>query len=159
MTDEPVTIPDFLPLELEEEHLVQAREQVHGSHHLRAQLDGPAQRPANAHDPHDRFAGRLSWISASDLPLVLAAAVMGLLGLTALTTWWSWLAMTGDAMWWGFTGVGAVLLGALAWTNVALQSQYRRLTEQRLALAKLAEREPVADVDDAAVRAWERTAG
>lgn len=133
MTDEPATVPDFLPAELQQQHLAAARQQVH---HSRGVADGPAASPATpdpdrpgrrARSPH----GDLSWLSSYEIPLATAATVIGLVGLAGLTTWWSWLALTADPVWWAFTGMGAALLGVLAWATVALQTHRRRLAAAR----------------------------
>jgi hypothetical protein len=125
MPDEPATTPDFLPDELQNEHLAGAREQVRRSHPGRVRPGGVAA----ADEPP--APGRLSWLSGSELALAIAASVLGLVGMTALTTWWSWLAVTNDPMWWGFTGAGAVVLVLLSWASVVLQAHHRRLTQGR----------------------------
>lgn len=144
MTDESITIPDFLPVDLEDEHVIAARDQVeqsrarNGQHAEARAAEGRA--PARVRRPrtasHKRRAtvvghgpgtGPVSWLPASEIPLVTAAVMIGLVGMCGLTTWWSWLAVTQDPMWWGFTAAGGVLLGALAWAIVAVQAHGRRL--------------------------------
>lgn len=137
MTDEPITIPDFLPLELEDEHLNDAREQVHQSRHGQQDQVEPA-RAADGRPPRAPVAGPLGWLSGSEIPLVTVAIAIGLVGVSALTTWWSWLAMTHDPMWWGFTALGGVLLGVLVWATVAVQAHRRRLAARREPLEELA---------------------
>lgn len=133
MTDESITIPDFLPLELEDEHLTHAREQVQQSRQSHRQRAKARPRASDDAAPvvggHAR-GGPVSWLSSAEIPLVAAATVIGLLGLSALTTWWSWLAVTHDPMWWGFTAVGGLLLGLLAWVTVTVQLHRRRLVSR-----------------------------
>lgn len=48
----------------------------------------------------------LDQLSGSEVGLATAAIVVGLLGVTALTVFRTWLAMSEDPMWWWFTPVG-----------------------------------------------------
>jgi hypothetical protein len=128
MSDEPATVPDFLPLELEQEYLADAHQQVQASHELHQEL-APPQRVSLLQRlrPHRH----LSWLPPDQVTSVMAAMVLGLLGLIALTAWCGWLAITANAMWWGYTGLGVVLLAAASWVTVAVNSHRQRCAARR----------------------------
>lgn len=135
MPDEPTAVPDFLPASIEDEHVEAAREQVHQSHAL--QPTPPALRPDDAavrpHSAADESSGPpracrwLAELSGEEIGLATAATVVGLMGATALTIFWTWLAMTEDPMWWWFTWVGSGLILASTITTVALNQHGRKL--------------------------------
>lgn len=139
MTDDPVTVPDFVPTTIEEEHRETARQQVRDS---RSPQPVPATPPPEA--PQDaavptqaptqevtaaHSAPRwLDRLSGAEVALATAAAIVGLLGVTALTTFWAWLAMSGDPIWWAFTAAGFVLSLGLALAVATLNQHARKLT-------------------------------
>lgn len=145
MTDDPVTVPDFVPTSIEEQHREMARQQVRDSRSPQPVPPAPhavappeaavrtrpaAQEVQDVHEatdarPSPRWLGRLS---GAELALATAAAIVGLLGVTALTTFWAWLGMSGDPMWWGFTAVGFVVSLGLALAVAALNQHAQTRT-------------------------------
>lgn len=144
MTDDPVTVPDFVPTSIDEQHREMARQQVHDSRSPRpvpamprpeAPQDAAVRPHATAQEAtaQEATAARstprwLDRLSGAEVALATAAAIVGLLGLTALTTFWAWLAMSGDPMWWAFTAVGFVLSLALALVVATLNQHAQKLT-------------------------------
>lgn len=116
MSETPVVVPDYLPAELQQAYGQQARHQVTARRHS---SDAP---PRPHHD-----GGPLGWLTIAQLPLVAAALAVALLGLTAMTVVWAWLATTHDPMWWAYTGVGAALLGVTAVATGAVGHRSRVL--------------------------------
>lgn len=70
----------------------------------------------------------LDQLSGAQVAVAIAAAIVGMLGVTALTTFWAWLAMSGDPMWWVFTAIGFALSLGLALTVTALNQRAQKLT-------------------------------
>lgn len=139
MTDDSVTVPDFVPTSLEEQHQETARQQVRDSRsprplppapHPVAPPDAAVQPPATDQEATTaRSTPRwLDRLSGAQVALATAAAVVGLLGVTALTTFWAWLAMNGDPMWWGFAAMGLVLSLGFALAVAALNQHAQKLT-------------------------------
>ncbi len=138
MTDDPVTVPDFVPTSIEEQHQEMARQQVRDSRSPRSAPPAPHPEPQDAAVQTRATAQEVTgtrsnprWLdqlSGSEVGLATAAIVVGLLGVTALTVFWTWLAMSEDPMWWWFTPVGAGLSVALAIAAVALNQYRQKLT-------------------------------
>lgn len=140
MTDDPVTVPDFVPTSIEEQHQAVARQQVRDSRSPRPVPSAP--HPVTPQDaavqtratPQEEVTPARStprWLdrlSGVEVALATAAAIVGLLGVTALTTFWAWLAMSGDPMWWAFTAVGFVLSLGLALAVAVLNQHAQKLT-------------------------------
>lgn len=139
MTDDPVTVPDFVPTSLDEQHRETARQQVRES---RSPQPVPATPPPEA--PQDAAAARstprwLDRLSGAEVALATAATIVGLVGVTALTTFWAWLAMSGDPIWWAFTAIGFVLSLGLALAVATLNQHAQKLTSPTSATAPLSE--------------------
>lgn len=150
MTDDPVTVPDFVPTSIDEQHRETARQQVRES---RSPQPVPATPPPEA--PQDAAVGRrattqkdaaarsiprwLDRLSGAEVALATAATIVGLVGVTALTTFWAWLAMSGDPIWWAFTGVGFVLSLGLALAVATLNQHAQKLTSTTSASAPLSD--------------------
>lgn len=139
MTDDSVTVPDFVPSNLEAQYQQTARQQVRDSRSLLSvppppqpvmPQDAAVQTRATAQEvTAARASSRwLDRLSGAQIALATAAAVVGLLGLTALTTFWAWLAMNGDPMWWGFTAMGFVVSLGLALVVATLNQHAQKLT-------------------------------
>lgn len=145
MTDDPVTVPDFVPASIEDQHQEMARQQVRDSRSPRpappapdpvAPQEAAVRTRATAPEapevpevtetrPSPRWLDRLS---GAEVALATAGAIVGLLGVTALTTFWAWLAMSGDATWWGFAAVGFVLSLGLALAVATLNQHAQKRT-------------------------------
>lgn len=139
MTDDSVTVPDFVPASIEVQYQEMARQQVRGS---RSPLAVPP--PPDPVTPQDvavqaraptqkvtAFGSTSRWLdrlSGAQIALATAAAVLGLLGLAALTTFWAWLAMSEDPMWWAFTAMGFVVSLGLALAVATLNQHAQKLT-------------------------------
>lgn len=146
MTDEPVTVPDFVPTSIEEPYREMARQQVRDSRsprpvppapHPVAPRDAAIQTRATAQEvTAARSTPRwLDRLSGAQVALATAAAIVGLLGATALTTFWAWLAMSGNPMWWGFTAVGFALSLGLALAVATLNQHAQKLTPATVPLS------------------------
>lgn len=130
MHDESVIIPDFLPASFEDE-FDGARQQVEESHLQRHEAETPTwddagSKPRRA-SARSRGGSRAPWLAGSDLPMVTAAMVVGLIGMASLTGMWGWLAVSRDPLWWGFAVGGAVLFVGLSVLLGVLQHRSRKL--------------------------------
>lgn len=106
MTDHDVPVPDFVPVALQQAYRAQARQRVLASRRAR--------QPAR---PHGRFTAACALTGHRP---VVAAAVLGLLGLLALTSLWAWLAATRDPLWWWYATGGLALTVAFAGVQATL---------------------------------------
>lgn len=119
MSNDPVTIPDFLPTSFQAD-VDEARQQVQDSHLERHEAEMAKTGDSKPRRASARSRSRMPWMAASQVPIVTGATLIGLIGVAALTGMWAWLATTHDPIWWSFTAGGgvvfvglAVLLGAL----------------------------------------------
>lgn len=119
MPDNRLTVPDFVPAEVEAEYLDWARELVR-----RSFAEGSA-RPV-IHAVRRAPAAALPAAGAVGPPRATLAILLGLLGFAAMTGLWSWLAATVDPLWWWFAAVGAGLVAALGAAGVAQHRLRRR---------------------------------
>lgn len=131
MDEEPVTIPDFLPVTFQDEYRDDARRQVEDSRLQRPEpaMGHPRAATGNEFDPQPHPQPQRAvaaapvqprgrrlphWLAAAELPMAVAATLIGLIGVAALTAMWGWFAVTQDPMWWAFAGVGAALFVGLS---------------------------------------------
>lgn len=114
MSNEPVTIPDFLPTSFQTD-VDEARRQVEDSHLERHEAEmAAADGDSKPRRVVARARSRAPWVAASDVPVVTGATLIGLIGVAGLMGVWAWLATTHDPMWWSFTAGGAVVFVGLA---------------------------------------------
>lgn len=113
-----LTVPDFVPAELEVAYVDWARELVRRSY---------AERPARPviHAVRPAPAMALPAAGAEGPPRATLAILLGVLGFAAMTGWWGWLGSTVDPLWWWFAAVGAGLVAALGAAGV-VQHRLRR---------------------------------
>lgn len=116
MSDESIIIPDFLPASFQDD-IDGARRQVEDSRLQRyeaewANSDEPRSEPEPA--ARARRVSRRPWLAAPDLPMAIAATLVGLIGVGGLTAVWGWLAVTHESLWWTFAAGGAVVFVGLS---------------------------------------------
>lgn len=118
MPENRLTVPDFVPAEVEAKYVDWASERVRRSYAERSArpvIQGVRPAPAVT----------LPAAGAVRPPRATAAILLGLLGFAAMTGLWSWLAATVDPLWWWFAAVGAALVVALGAAGV-VQHRLRR---------------------------------
>lgn len=97
------TAPDYVPEHIQRLHLDEAREQLRHTPVRRLQLVD-ADKPAGASD------GRVRPPARRVQPSAIAAVLIGLPGVMALTGVWAWLLVTRPSpVWWALTALGAAL--------------------------------------------------
>lgn len=97
------TAPDYIPDDIQTLHLDEAREQLRQTAVRRLQLVD-AREPAGASDDRAQPPARRAQ------PAVIAAVLLGLPGVMALTTVWAWLSITRpSSLWLALTALGAAL--------------------------------------------------
>lgn len=127
MSNDPVTIPDFLPTDFQTD-VDEARRQVEDSHLQRYEAEmAAADGGSTPRRVVARARNRVPWVAASDVPVVTGATLIALIGIAGLMGVWAWLATTHDPMWWSFTAGGAVVFAGLAVLFGALLRRGRTL--------------------------------
>lgn len=127
MSNDPVTIPDFLPTSFQAD-VDEVRRQVENSHLERHEADmAAADGDSEPRRVRARAPRRAPRVAGSDVPVVTGAALIALIGVAGLTGVWAWLATTHDPMWWSFTAGGAVVFAGLAVLVGALLRRGRML--------------------------------
>lgn len=127
MSNDPVTIPDFLPTDFQTE-VDEARRQVEESHLERYEAEmAAADGDSKPRRLVARARNRAPWVAASDVPVVTGATLIALIGVAGLIGVWAWLATTHDPIWWSFAAGGAVVFAGLAVLFGALLRRGRTL--------------------------------
>lgn len=127
MSNDPVTIPDFLPASFQTD-VDEARRQVEDSHLQRYEAElAAADGDSKPRGVVARVRNRAPWVAASDVPVVTGATLIALIGVAGLMGVWAWLATTHDPMWWSFTAGGAVVFAGLGVLFGALLRRGRTL--------------------------------
>lgn len=126
MSNDPVTIPDFLPASFQAD-VDEARQQVQDAHLERHEAEMATNGDSKPRRAGARRRSPMSWVAASEVPIVTGATLIGLIGVAALTGMWAWLATTHDPIWWSFSAGGAVVFAGLAVLLGALIRRSRTL--------------------------------
>lgn len=140
------TAPDYIPEHIQTLHLDEARERLRHTPgpKLEVVVDD---KPVVASDDHARPRRGLSQPSA------VAAVLIGLPGVIALTTVWAWLSIARPSpVWWSLTALGAALslVGLISAVRIGLAVRNSRSQPVDLVSAEPAPADSVSSLRDAA---------
>lgn len=138
--------PDYIPEHIQTLHLDEARERLRHTPGRRLEVvDGD--KPVVASDDHARPRTGLAQPSA------VAAVLIGLPGVIALTTVWTWLSVTRPSpVWWSLAALGAALslVGLISAVRIGLAVRNSRSQPVDLVPVEPAPADSVSSVRDAA---------
>lgn len=122
------SVPDYIPDDIQTVHLEEARRRLR-------QTPSPTSGLTDIETPADILEYRALPAPARRLPVTtVAAALIGIPGVLAMTTVWAWLAVTRPSpVWWSLTALGGLL------------SLVGAVTVIRMVLAVRAARSPARD--------------
>lgn len=121
MGDEHITVPDFIPGDLAEEHAATARRQVRAAFGSGRRGQPAPTRPAQPEcAPGSVRCGLGDWLSERDRRLIGGGAVLVMVGLATLTAFWIWVAVTMHPAGWALAVLGAALSTANGITAVRI---------------------------------------
>lgn len=140
------TAPDYIPEHIQTLHLDEARERLRRTPMRRLEMVG-GDEPVVASEEHPRPRTGLAQPSA------VAAVLIGLPGVIALTTVWAWLSVTRPGpVWWSLTALGAAssLVALISAVRIGLAVRHSRSQSPDLGPAGPASADPVSPLRDAA---------
>lgn len=140
------TAPDYIPEHIQTLHLDDAREQLRQTPVRRLQLVD-ADKPLDASDDPARPPARRVQ------PSTIAAVLIGVPGVMALTTVWAWLSITRPSpVWWSLTALGAALslVGLVSAVRIGLAMRKSRSRPADVTPVSPAPADTVSPIRDAA---------